>query len=297
MAQETLEKTFNISGSARLNLSNIRGAVEIRPGEAGVVQITAIKHADSGDARSTEIELTQSANGTVIAATHFPDGWWLWLLGSMPCKVDYVVKMPQNAAIKLNGVSNKVFVDGLTGDFDINTVSGDVTVQNLTGPLKVKSVSGKVSASRCSNRLELSTVSGDVDFRKSQLSAVQARTTSGELDFEIALQNGPYRFDSVSGNLNLSIPAGTRCSLQLQSISGRMRGNYPTTTHSFGHGSQVVDVLGGGVLVAAHSVSGDLQLMVAENLQAVPAVNRREILEQLERGEINADQALTGLKG
>ncbi len=298
MAQETIEKTFNVSGAARLELSNIRGAVEIRPGEAGLIQVTAIKHTETGDDSNTEIELSQTGNDTVTVAARFPDGWWSWLLGSQPCKVDFFVKMPPTASVKLRGVSNTVLVEGLHGDFDLNTVSGDLTLLNLGGSLKLTSVSGEVTASQLVGDLRLSTVSGDVKASDSHLSSVNANTTSGNLEFETDLAAGPYRFNSVSGNVDLNLPPGTRCSAQLQSLSGQIRGEDPMTARAFGHASQRIDFAGGGTPVALHSVSGDLGLRVSDKLQpAAPRVNRREILEQLERGEINPEQALAGLKG
>jgi hypothetical protein len=86
MSQEKMEKAFSVAAPARLNLSNIRGSVDIRPGDEGVLSITVIKHTDTGDAQNTEIELSQAADGTVTAATHFSEGWWLWLVGSRPCR-------------------------------------------------------------------------------------------------------------------------------------------------------------------------------------------------------------------
>jgi len=298
MAQEKIEKTFNISGAARLELSNIRGLVEVRPGEAGVIQVTAIKYTETGDASNTEIELSQSGDGTVIAAARFPDGWWSWLLGSTPCKVDFLVKMPREASLKLRGVSNNAFVEGLSGDFDIKTVSGDLTLTNLSGSLSLEAVSGDLLAEKLNGDLRLTVVSGDIRVLDSHLVSVKANTTSGNLDFETDLAAGPYRFNSVSGNVALSLPEGTSCSAQLQSISGRIRGEDSQTARSFGHGSQRIDFSGGGTPVALHSVSGDLRLRVSGKLQpAAPRANRREILEQLERGEINPEQALAGLKG
>lgn len=295
MSGETLEKTFTVTAPTRLNLSNVRGSVEIRPGAEGVIQLTAIKRADTGDARNTEIEMEQRGDGTVVAAARFPDGWWSWLLFSKPCKVDFVVTLPREAEVKLNGVSNRVLVEGLTGKVDINTVSGDVSLQNVEGRLKVKSVSGDVSAAHCAGALELTTVSGNVDFREARLASLSAHATSGDLGFETGLREGPYRFHSVSGNITLSLPQGTPCSAQLRSVSGRIHGEYPMTTRSLGHGARHVEIFGGGMPVEAQSVSGDLRLHISNSLPAASA-NRREGLEQLARGEISPDQALAGLK-
>lgn len=295
MSDETLEKTFTVPAPARLNLGNIRGSVEIRPGSDGVIQVTATKRADTGDARNTEIEMEQRGDGTVLAAARFPNGWWSWLLFSQPCKVDFLVTLPRAAEVKLNGVSNRVLVEGLNGQVDINTVSGDVSLRDVEGRLKVKSVSGDVSAAHCAGALELTTVSGDVDFREARLASVSAHTTSGGLDFETGLREGPYRFHSVSGNVTLSLPPETPCSAQLRSVSGRIHGEYPMTARSFGHGTRHVEISGGGTPVEVQSVSGDLRLRVSSSLPAVSA-NRREVLEQLARGEISPGQALAGLK-
>jgi hypothetical protein len=302
MSQETTQKSFQVSSPARLDLSNIRGSVDIRPGEDDLFQVTAIKHTDSGDAGNTQIEVSQAANRNVTVATHFPDGWWLWLLGSKPCRVDYVVKMPRNSTLRVRGVSNTVLVDGFSGDFDFQTVSGDLTLQNLTGPLQLKTVSGKIFARNLTGKLNLTTVSGDMEARESQLSAVQASTTNGNLGFQTALLEGPYRFNSVSGNVALVLPPEARCSAEIQSVSGKIATALPVSTRSLGHGRQVVDLQGGGALVTVQSVSGNLRLSSTGDAQStgnVPpakAVDRRVILERLERGEIKPDEALAQMR-
>jgi hypothetical protein len=303
MSQETIEKIFSVSAAARLELSNIRGSVDIRPGDDNLVRVTAIKRAETGDAGNTQIEMTQTPDGTVVVTTRFPDGWWLWLIGSIPCRVDYVVKMPRNSTLRIKGVSNTVFADGLNGDFDFNTVSGDLTLQNLSGPVRINSVSGKISARNVAGSLDLSTVSGNADFRESQLTSMKAKTTSGDMGFESGLFDGPYRFSSVSGNVSLTLPLGAHCSAQLHSISGKISTMLPTSVRSYGHGDQAVDIQGGGPLVTVNSVSGNLRLRSNGNPQPTSnptgthTVNRREILERIERGEISPDEALVQLKG
>jgi hypothetical protein len=77
----------------------------------------------------------------------------------------------------------------------------------------------------------------------------------------------------------------------------------PTSVRSYGHGDQAVDIQGGGPLVTVNSVSGNLRLRSNGNPQPTSnptgthTVNRREILERIERGEISPDEALVQLKG
>ncbi len=117
MSRETVEQAFNVSIPARLKLSNICGSVDIRPGDDGTIRVTAVKNPDTGDAERTEVELSQAADGTVILATHFREGQWVWLFGSRPCQVDYVVKAPRACCLKVKGASNTLVVEGLEGKF------------------------------------------------------------------------------------------------------------------------------------------------------------------------------------
>jgi hypothetical protein len=276
---EMIDKTFTVPSPARLDLRNIRGSVEVRAGEAGVIHVTAVKHTGSGDVERTEIELSQETDGTVKVATRFPDGSWSWLIGSFPCRVDYVVWAPRRCSLKINGVSNETFAEGFEGEFSFHSVSGEITLRDLTGPVKVNTVSGEmeladltgelrintvsgeISVKRLNGPLHLDTVSGKVSLEESDLPSAEATTVSGEMTYQTALGEGPYRFNSVSGDVELMVPSETRCSAELRAISGKLSTKLPATSTSRHNGNQTVEVQGGGVKVYLNSVSGNLSLV------------------------------------
>ena len=276
---EIMEKNFTVTSPARLELSNIRGSVEIHPGEDDLIHIQVTKDANSGDAKRTEIELSQAADGTVKAATHFPEGAWSWLFGSFPCRVDYVVQAPRKCSLKINGVSNAALAEGFEGEFSFHSVSGEMTLRSLSGPVKVNTVSGKVelaeltgelnlttvsgkvSAKRVQGPLHLNTVSGQVVMDESSLSSVDATTVSGRMEYQTAFGAGPYRFNSVSGDVELSVPSETRCSAELHAVSGKQFTKLPATSIAKRNGNQTAEIQGGGVKVHLHSVSGNLSLV------------------------------------
>ena len=275
---ETIEKTFTVASPAHLDLSNIRGSVEIRPGEDSVIHVTATKDPNTGDAQRTEIEFTQPTDGTVKVTTHFPDGAWSWLFGSFPCRVDYVVQAPPKCSLKINGVSSEILAEGFEGEFSFQSVSGEITLRSLTGPVKVNTVSGevelaeltgdlhlttvsgKVSGKRINGPLHLNTVSGKVSLEESSLASVDATTVSGGMVYQTVFGAGPYHFNSVSGDVELLVPPETHCSAELHAISGKLFTKLPTTSILRQNGNQVVEVQGGGVKVYLHSVSGNLSL-------------------------------------
>jgi DUF4097 and DUF4098 domain-containing protein YvlB len=275
---EIMEKIFTVASPARLDLSNIRGSVEIHPGEEGVIRVQITKDANSGDAKRTEIELSQATDGTVKVATHFPEGVWSWLFGSFPCRVDYMVQAPSKCFIKINGVSSEAFAEGFEGEFSFHSVSGEMTLRNLTGPVKVNTVSGevelaeltgdlhlttvsgKVSGKRINGPVHLNTVSGQVELDESNLTSVDATTVSGRMEYQTAFGPGPYHFNSVSGDVELMVPPETRCSAELHAVSGKLFTKLPATSIERQNGNQTAEIQGGGVKVYLHSVSGNLSL-------------------------------------
>jgi DUF4097 and DUF4098 domain-containing protein YvlB len=260
-------------------VSNMRGSVEIRPGEDGSIHVTASKDTSSGDPKGTEIELMQETDGTVRAATHFPEGAWSWVFGSFPCRVNYVVHAPRKCTLTIKGVSSTLLAEGFEGEFSFQSVSGGVTLHNLNGPLKVNTVSGnmklaeitgdlrlntvsgKVSGKHLTGPVHLATVSGEAALDEANLRSIEASTVSGGMRYQTALGEGPYRFNSVSGIVELRVPPETRCSVELRGISGKLTTNFSTTSTGQQNGSQTVEVQGGGVKVVLQSVSGNLLLV------------------------------------
>jgi hypothetical protein len=302
MSEEKFEQVFQVSGQAHLIVKNIRGSVDIQTGEDGTIQVTAIKHSDSGDPKRTEVELTQDSDGAVKAISRFPEGSIDWLFGHQPCKVDFVIKAPRQCALKVNGVSNTVLAAGFEGDVSVNSVSGEITLRDLKGSLRIHTVSGDADGERIAGSLVLETVSGDVVLKESVLLSVKANTVSGDLRIHTSLTEGPYDFRSVSGDVRLTVPPETHCTGELHSVSGDLVSAFPVTAYSRHHGSQLVAVQGGGVKIALHSVSGDLSLdcdgeipPALEPVKTISSKERRAVLERVEHGELSVDEALSQL--
>ena len=278
MSDEIFEQVFQVTGPARLEVNNIRGSVDIRPGVNGVVTVKAVKQVHTGDAARTEIEMKQESDGCVKVKTRFPDFWLGWIFGSKPCEVNYIISAPRACALQVNGVSNDLFAEGFEGDATFKTVSGDMTVRalngslsfdsvsgdlqlsDLTGNLRLNTVSGDITGTHLSGAVSLNTVSGDFEIEQSSLPSVSATTVSGGMELETGLGDGPYKFNSVSGDITLKIPADTRCTAELHSLSGDLSVRLPIASVLRHNGTQTTVVQGGGVMVYLNSVSGDMKI-------------------------------------
>jgi hypothetical protein len=307
MSQETIERRFEVGSPARLKLSNIRGPVDIQVGNAGIIEVAAVKHLDSGNQDQTEVKIEQAADGRVIVKTEYFNSVGNWFGINKPCKVDCTLRVPEDCDVRASGVSSQISVKGLNGDIDISTVSGKLTCRDLSGQLKLGTVSGSIQAERLSGELEVNGVSGRVRIMESKLSQAFIKTVSGSMVLQTPLAEGPYTFKGVSGRATLVIPEDTACSASFHSVSGRMRTSLPLTKDNRRGSRGSFEIQGGGANVTYKCVSGALKIVTTEDekiiegkavLKPQPAPkNQMDVLQKIERGEISVDEALQELNG
>lgn len=272
----TMEREFDLShfpGQAHLNLANISGSVDIQSGDEGVIEVVAEIDHRSGDPDHTRVEMTQAADGSVTVKTDYGESFWRWI-GQSPSDVHYAVRVPRNCWLQLRCISSKAEVRGLSGRFDLSMISGNLSVSMLSGSVKANIVSGGLTADQLTGPADIETVSGRVEIHNSQFESLKVNTVSGRVQIETPLGNGPYIFHSVSGDVRLSVPAATRCTIDSTSLSGRLDTNLPITFTDKTGQKWHMQVQGGGAEVRFDSISGTLHVMgsgIPSN--ATPAAN------------------------
>jgi hypothetical protein len=319
---DEINRSFPVSGTARLNLRNVDGSIDIAAGDADVVSVRAFKHPGPG-ANQTEIEITQDAGGRVTVITHYVEDMIARLFHPRhhgPARVDYTVRLPQTCELDIAFVSGSARLVGLQGEFTLRSVSGLIDLEDLAGRLKVNTVSGPVTAARVrlDSNLTLDTVSANAVFAASTIPAITANSVSGQVRLQTELAAGPYQFRSVSGDVWLAVPSGAGCRVDMHSLSGRLRAGLPASRHTVNGGWTRVEfgAAGSGPDVTFHSASGDLHLVTPESwadgepepqageapppAPAAPAgptpSDRLELLDRIARGELSVDEAVNTLK-
>jgi hypothetical protein len=290
-------------------ISNIRGSVEIKPGSETEIHVSAVKYNDSGDASRTEILLSQAADGSVMVETRYHHSG-IFLFGDRPCKVDYVILVPQRCSVDCSGVSSASFVQGLQGEFHFSTVSGAVQLQDLAGTMHLHSVSGQVSGQGVSGPLDYDTVSGNIRLVDSNLSSFKGTSVSASVWLQTSLQTGPYKCDAVSGGLFLLVPPGSACTVESSTVSGSLVTDLPVSQDTRRSGRRRTDIGGGGTLVQFSGVSGNISLLAGEGAQPPSSacqppvesakpdhpVDTNSVLDKIERGEITVEEGLALIK-
>lgn len=145
--------------------------------------------------------------------------------------IQFEVQVPRSARYDFDGISS------VSGDVEVSGVTGRVHASAVSGDVRVKNVSGSVSASA---------VSGDVEVVVDRL--------EGDDDM---------KFSSVSGDVNVKLPANLAADVDMSSFSGDIKTDFPieVRTEKYGSRTSARGKLGeGSARLKMSSVSGDLSL-------------------------------------
>ena len=193
-----------------LSIDWVAGDVKIMVTDGEEIVVT--EHADRGI--PAEYALLLEADNT-LRIRYSNDVWGI----DMPEK-DLTVLLPRTVAenltaVDLSGVSADFAVGKLTvrDAFSFDTTSGKLEMQSMNAP------QAKATVSSVSGNVEL-----DGSFRE-----VKAGSTSGEID--LMLRNAPAAVEvsTVSGEVDVELPAGTAFTLDYSTVSGELECDFPLT--------------------------------------------------------------------
>lgn len=301
--EERIERTFTVGADASLTLENIIGDIRVTAWERPDIHVIAMQR---GRAKA-EIGMRQEGSQVVVRTVH--NRWWSsflrWLGGERPPVVDYTVEVPAGCRVHLSAVDGAVSLARLRPETHLSLVSGRVQAEALDGEADISLVSAHLDGKELRGRAVIKTVSGDLRLERCQLDSLDVDTVSGRVYVATPLASqGRYHFHSVSGDVMLVVPAGTRATVVGESVSGRVRSDVLASIERHGLGSWRAMLNGGGVEVHFNSVSGDL-ILTAESVAAPAApvteapepspMTTMDVLKAVEAGQMTVDEALKRL--
>jgi hypothetical protein len=315
----------DIGQTGRLSLRITSGDVSVRAAPGDQARIMAnfeIEAASEGEANLafTEAQLVvEHGKGELIVTEPERNASLGALVGRLftgrgQIDLSVTVELPERAELRLDVVSADVNVDGLLGEQRYNTVSGDLSLTGLGGSIRVKSVSGDMTM-RANQAITVraDTVSGDLSIIAPMLEGLRANAVSGDVEVEGALgADHEYRIDTVSGDASVGVLSGA--TFEVRGISSDVVSDLDHRIEGRQDRRRVV-VGEGGPEFIFNSMSGDLVIRRPRRLDrmapvppAPPAApkppatpmepnDELAILQALERGEIDVDEASRRLGG
>ncbi|MBA7662185.1 hypothetical protein ES703_70211 [subsurface metagenome] len=184
--------------------------------------------------------------------------------------------------VKTKGVSGRTEFSSIQGNVEAETISGeiklvevegDVNLSSLSGDFSLDQVKGNIFATSTSGKLQMSSVegiirgyttSGKIVMRKIRGVVELIETTSGDMQAELLEVADDWLgmiFDSVSGDVEVSLPRDLGANLGIKTVSGRISCDFTILTRGeFEAGALGGPINEGGPLLEIETTSGDIFL-------------------------------------
>lgn len=269
LAAQSVDESWDINADASISIENVAGKIEVEGWDQNKARLTG-RLGDSVD--ELEIEATDSRLKINVSNRRSRN----------VDSTDLLLMVPRGASVNATGVSADINISGLSNEkLTANSVSGDVTVDIESARVSIESVSGdvefrgqteRISAESVSGDIDLSgisgeisatTVSGDMDLQAGLIENGKLETVSGDLTFTGELKgNARLTAESMSGDVEIYLPAAQSGLFKAESFSGRIRSDFGKVDQSkYGPGSHLKYTAGdGGAEIRVESFSGNISL-------------------------------------
>jgi DUF4097 and DUF4098 domain-containing protein YvlB len=190
-SEETAQwhKTFALDASGRVEIVNVNGKIRVEPSEGNTVEVTATKRARAASPEQAKAALERAsivetvATGSVKVETRIARLQGITMNGGN-LQVEYMVKVPAGAEVRLTTVNGGIELAGLKGRVTAETTNGGVEARSVTGQL-------------------------------------HATTTNGGLDIDLAtLAEGGVRLECTNGGIKVRLPRDARATISARITNG-----------------------------------------------------------------------------
>lgn len=264
LADNTFDKTLNVSGPADIYVATGSGNIHVVPGNGGQIHIVGHVHAgwsSFGDVNSRvqriveNPPITQSGNtvrvGEVTDHSLFNN-----------ISIDYEINVPADTALDLHSGSGDVEVNNVGRFLKAGSGSGGIRVRGSHGPIDIESGSGDLQVDDAgAGDVKAKTGSGSIRVNGFS-GSFTARTGSGDIEALGRLQNGGM-ITTGSGDVRLHLTPDSRFTVEAATGSGDIRVKMPGVVAANTDTSRhhvTTDVNGGGPALQIRTGSGDIEI-------------------------------------
>ena len=299
------ERSLDVAGPSHVDVSTVRGKIEILAGEPGRIEIKGAATVRVGwNVPANAVELARQVaasppiehQGTTVRLRPPQDG-----ATQRAVTVNFQLRVPPDTQVTTSSDSGETSVQGigatvrvqtqsgaidvrsLAGDATISTGSGAVTVSGVAGAPVVSTGSSSFGATGLGSSLRVRTQSGEIDAAltgsgdvdvETGSSAIHLRGVSGALTAKtqsgrVNVQGAPRRAwiaTSGSSSVNLDVEDGVPFSIDAGSRSGSVVVQGGRVEGGSATKRRVTgNVNGGGPLVRINSASGSIRVQLGSH--------------------------------
>jgi DUF4097 and DUF4098 domain-containing protein YvlB len=290
------DRSFNVTAPIRLELNNASGDVNIAGSADGKVHVRGEVRASGFGIDSTRKRLDDTLANPPIEQKGDTIRIGKDMSRMRNISITYTIQVPRATEVDANVASGAQTIRDVTGPVTVRAASGSIRLENIQRDAEVTTASGTISASDVGSDLHVSTASGNVELsgikgnvRASTVSGVihitkpgarvEAGNTSGEIEIQgasndvkahaisglVSVHGNPgadsyWDLKSVSGGVQLHVPAAANLHLSAEASSGDIRSDIPIVVEEQGKHTLRAHMGSGGGRVDVHTVSGEIRV-------------------------------------
>ena len=278
LADTPINLSHNALPNAHVSISNVKGDVTVSAWDRNQVQVTG----RLGDGTKPLAISGSDGDMSIKVESAGKGGWLNWGSDSSMGPSTLEVRVPKGASLDVDVVSAPMNIDGIDGGaIKVNTVSGKARINARSPSVEADAVSGSIELAGSAQKVNLQTVSGDILApnvgAEANLQTVSGRirvnggpwrklnlsTVSGDVQLGGGVApNGSYDVDSMSGDVQIQVPADLSAVIKASTFSGDLRSDFGTVKKpDHGPGSSLEATTGaGGAKMNVETFSGDLRI-------------------------------------
>ena len=258
--RDEINQTYELTPGARVEVSSIRGGVEIVTGETATAEVQIIRTARTrADLEYHKIEVEHTANSLVVRGVQEPED----RRGrNVQVNQQVILKLPRQIDLTVSSISGSLKAGDVDGQTYVSSISGSVNIGNVGRKLRVSSVSGSLEVGNVGAEARVTSISGDLRLGQVNGSLDVTSVSGGVNATLMSLSPEGIHIKSVSGSVEIGFKSEVNADFNAEHISGQVYLNVPNVTRDREEDSSNVRarIGAGGTPITISSVSGHIRL-------------------------------------
>ena len=258
--RDEINETFQLSAGAHVEVSSIRGPVQIVSSDTATAEVKIIRTARTrADLEYHKIELAVTPNSLVVRGVQESEG-----RRRDNIQVDHqvILKLPRRIELSVNTISGWIKVGDVDGQTDVNTISGAANIGNVGGQLRVSNISGRLEVGNVGADARVNNISGNVRLGTVN-GYLNVSSVSGSLNAAlVGLSPQGIRIHGISGSVEIAFNSDVNADFTSASVSGEVFLDVPNVIRDSEEKSSNVRarIGAGGTPITISSISGNIRL-------------------------------------
>lgn len=256
---EEWNKTYSVSGRARVHVDTNDGAVRITSSDTKQVEFRVRYEGYKMD-RDLTVSSNQNGDSVSVSARirggfHF--GW------SNHRTLSIEVHMPRNADLEVDTGDGSVESDAISGNVDIHTGDGHIRLDGAKGDIRLRTGDGSIEGRDLDGKLEATSGDGHVNI-DGRFDTLNIKTGDGSITARAnpgsKVASG-WNVHTGDGSVTMSIPGDLQANIDATTNDGRISLGIPVMVEGNMGTSQVHGKMnGGGQPLTIHTGDGSIHL-------------------------------------